>query len=344
MLALMGGAGVVLRPWMDRWLPMLGALALLLWLLAMVLCVLLYRFNRHNAACYSAAARQVEQRWWARHQQRAALVEMVLIGPACSLPEHRRDLFKAESKPPQARDGDGGKVLRSSQVLAKGQVERERQLAKLLVFQLQAQLAEPLVDPLLRCYWQGSTDAWRTFAAAMDEHFGITLPECPEPWRGHDSLERAIDELQEVDEHGLILCAGCESLPGGKDNGTPAGEAALLWLLGKAGGVKIARGEAFVEHDDAWPEVAQRALQQSGLEQPVNTCASFSPAPAECDWNLLQPAPVINFGELQQLEAMVALSLAAAHVQLNAKPCAWLASDPSCTLALGVVTPDETTD
>lgn len=340
-LAVVGCVGVLLRPWMERWLPLLGVLALVAWLLALLLRVLLYRFNRHNAECYGVAAREVEQRWWSRHRQQAALVELVLLGPACSLPEHRAGLFKAENKPPQAVDHDGGQVLRFSQVLAKGQGERERQLAKRLVLQLQAQCTEPFTEPLLRCYWQGSSESWQVFAKEMQRCFKLALPPQPLPWQGLDSLDAAIDDLHQAGADALVLCAGCESLPGRKDSPTPAGEAALLWLLGKTGGVRIARGEAFVKGTDSLPEVAGRALRQAGLEHQAKVCASFAPAPAELDWRALQPAPTLNFGELNRLEAMLSLSLAAAHTQLDAQPVAWLASDPSCTLALGVVTPDD---
>ena len=341
LLAAVGCAGVLLRPWMERWLPLLGALALVTWLLALLLRVLFFRFNRHNAECYGTAARQVEERWWSRHRQQAALVEMVLLGPACILPAHRAGLFNAENKPPQAQDSDGGQVLRFPSVLAKGQGERERQLAKRLVLQLQAQRAEPFAGPLLSCYWQGSTEAWQVFAEEMQRAFKITLPPQPLPWNGLDSLDEAIDHLHQADAEALVLCAGCESRPGRKDSPLPAGEAALLWLLGKTDGVRIARGEAFVESKDRLPEVAERALRQVSLEHPAKACASFAPAPAELDWSPLQPAPALNFGEPKRLEAMLALSLAAAHAQLDAQPVAWLASDPSCTLALGVVTPDD---
>ncbi|MEE1922945.1 hypothetical protein V0R50_11800 [Pseudomonas sp. 148P] len=342
-LALVGCAGVLLRPWLEDWLPALGALALVAWLLALLLRLLAFRFNRHNAACYGAAVEQVEQRWWSHHRQQAALVDLVLIGPACSVPDDRAGLFEAERKPPQAKAEEGGQVLRSTQVLGKGQARRELQLARLLAMQLQAQRSEPFSAPLLHCYWQGSAEAWQVFAEETGRRFNVVLPDQPRPWTGLDSLDQAIDALHQADAEALVLCAGCESLPGRQDSKLPGGEAALLWLLGKSGGVRIARGEAFVADRDALPEVAERALRQCHLQGPTQACASFSPALAELGWNPLPAAPLLNFGELQQLEAPVALSLAAAHAQLNAMPSAWLASDPSCTLALGVVTPDDPT-
>ncbi|MDR0277392.1 MAG: hypothetical protein LBJ37_05870 [Paucimonas sp.] len=340
-LALVGCAGVLLRPFMERWLPVIGFYAVALWLLAFLVRILFFRFNRHNAECYGDAARKVEARWWNRHRQRVALLDMVLIGPACSVPEHRADLFRSESRLPLPNDADGGKVLRSRQVMAKGQVAREGQLARLLAVQLREQRVEPFARPFLRCYWQGSPEAWNLFAEEMGRCFQVTLPQQPSPWQGLDSLDALIDVLQDADDDALVLCAGCESVAAGKEGEAPAGEAALLWLLGKTGGVRISRGEAFVADKDALPDVAERALRQCHLEAPTKTCTSFSPLPADLGWSPLQPAPIANFGELRQLEGMLALSLAAAHTQLNATPSAWLARDPSCTLALGVVTPDD---
>ncbi|WP_110968869.1 hypothetical protein [Pseudomonas huaxiensis] len=342
-LALVGCAGVLLRPLIERWLPLIGALVLALWLLALLLRTLFYRFNRHNAECYSVAAQQVEQRWWTRYRQQAALVEMVLIGPACSAPEHREALFMVERKPPIAKDG----ALRVSQVFARERSERECTLAKRLVLQLHAQHPEPFSGPVLYCYWQGSPAAWNSFASEMSRRFTLVLPEQPEPWLGLHSLDSIIDRLQDAPEDALVLCAGCESVAPHKDKPLPAGEAAVLWLLGQSGGVRIARGDGFVKDTDDLADVAGRVLQQSGLEHPASACASFArtegPELSDLEWNPIKPAPEVNFGELEQLSAMVALSLAAAHTALKNTPSTWLADDPSCTLGLGVVVPDDST-
>lgn len=344
-LALVGCMGVLLRPLVERWLPLLGAFALMLWLLALMVRVLVYRLNRHNADCYHDAVQVVEERWWRRHRQQAALQEMVLLGPACSQPEQRSRLFMVERKPPQAIDSEAGAMLRIGQVLADEPGVREQQLARLLALQLQAQRPEAFAGPLLQCYWSGAAEAWEHFAEEMHQRFQLTLPEQPEPWSGLGSLEALIDRLHDAPDQALVLCAGCESVLPDKNHRLPAGEAAVLWLLGKTGGVGIARGESFSATQDELSVVAARALQQAGLATSPPACAHFLPSTdsdlPDLDWPPIQPPPETHFGELQRLPAMVALSLAAAHAQLNATPSAWLARDPSCTLALGVVTPDD---
>lgn len=340
-LALVGCAGVLLRPFIERWLPLIGALALALWLLAFLLRVLFYRFNRHNADCYSGAAEKVEQRWWSCYRQQVALAEMVLIGPACSTPEHRGRLFLAEQTPPVVQDG----ALRFGQMLVRTPAERECKLAVRLALQLHAQHPGPLTGPLLHCYWQGSREAWSSFAGEMHARFALTLPEQPEPWLGLQSLDGIIDLLQDASEDAWVLCAGCESAVPRLHSPLPAGEAGVLWLLGKAGGVRITRGDGFIEGTDDLAFVATRVLQQAGLEHPPSACVRFAsdqgPAPADLEWTAVQPAPDINFGQLERLKPMIALSLAAAHTELKNTPSAWLADDPSCTLALGLVKPDD---
>ncbi|MFJ4376355.1 hypothetical protein ACIP1T_27545 [Pseudomonas japonica] len=346
-LALVGSLGVLLRPVMERWLPLIGLLALALWLLALLLRTLFFRFNRHNADCYTVAAQGVEHRWWSRHRQQAGLVEMVLLGPSCSAPQHRARLFMLERRPPPVVSSDAGKVLRIGQVLFEERSERERQLARMLALQLQVQRPEPFAEPFLACHWQGSLAAWKHFAAEMHQRFQLTLPEQPEPWLGQNSLDSLIDRLHDAPEQALVLCAGCESAAPDPHSPLPAGEAAVLWLLGKSGSVRVGRGESFLAAADDLATVAARALQQGGLAPTPLACAGFAAAAdldlSGLDWTPLQPPPETHFGELPRLQGMIALSLAAAHARLNAASCAWLAADPSCTLALGVVTADDST-
>ncbi|NWA04999.1 hypothetical protein [Pseudomonas gingeri] len=349
LLALVGSASALLRPFIEVRLAAIGMVAVLLfWVLALLLRVLYYRFNRHNAHCYGETARRIQQRWWQRHRQQAALVEAVLLGGACRTSEQMQGLFKPGHVPPVPRKTTGGVAIRLPEVSGRDSAKREHQLATLLALHWQAQREVPIVLQPLRCYWQGTPAAWRAFVEQMTKSCPqVLLPEDPEPWQGLASLDAIIDRLQGAPADARILCAGCQSSPTQPDSRLPAGEAALLWLLGPQGGVRFCRGEWFAADTDSLASVAGRAQRQSELEAPVHTCVGFSQPDisdlSAIGWNTRQHLQDANFGALAGLEAMVVLTLAASYVEAHGVPCAWLANDPDHTLALGVVEPDEST-
>ncbi|MEJ8867033.1 hypothetical protein [Pseudomonas jessenii] len=325
---------------------LLIASVMALWLLIFLSRVFFYRFNRHNAQCYAETSQQIQRDWWIRHRQTMALVEAVLVGGGCSDPEHRQALFNADHQPPAPEIAPDGATLRLLQVFGDDVVERERQLAKLLVLQWQAQRLETGPMQPLACYWQGSLPAWQAFVEQMGETFAqVQLPEQPESWQGIDSLDSIIDRIQGAPANALILCAGCQSLSPRPDSRLPAGEAAVLWLFGPEGGVRFSRGEWFDANTELLPTVAERALQQSEITSPPKVCVSFSqpdaPGLSAHGWNTKQNVQDTNFGDLEGLQAMVAQTLAAWYVKQHQVPCAWLANDPHHTLALGIVKPDD---
>ncbi|MCJ8207137.1 hypothetical protein [Pseudomonas sp. RGM2987] len=321
------------------------AIALLAWMLAFLLRVVYYRLSRHNARCYIQTARHIQQAWWARHRQKATLVESVLLGPGCQTPEHRQALFHPDHPPPIPEKKPGGMVLRLPQVLGDDLVERERQLARVLALQWRAQQAGPVVLQPLRCYWQGSLESWQAFVEQMATSCPqVELPERPEPWLGIRSLDSIIDQLQGAPSDARILCGGCQSSPPQRDGRLPAGEAALMWLFGPEQSVVFSRGEWFDDSESlGW--VAERAVQQSELSAPADVCMSFSqpdvPELPTILWNTKRNVQDRHFGAVANLEAMVVQTLAASYAQHHGVPCAWLACDPHYTLALGVVKPHD---
>lgn len=337
----------------DLYAPMVlmvgGVSALLLWLLVFLLRVLHYRVNRHNAHCYAETVAQVQQDWWARHRQKIAMIDSALLGPACSKPEHRQMLFSSDYPQPKPTELPEGKALRLAQVFGVAGEEREKQLAVLLALQWSEQQTEPIRLQPLRCYWQGSFTAWKAFVEQMAKLCPqVQLPEQPEPWQGIDSLDTIVDQLQGASADARVLCAGCHSSPIQQGNRLPAGEGAVLWLLAPQGAVRINRGEWYAADVESLTSVAERAQQQSELKGPPSACVLFSkpdlPDLTDINWNTRQNLQDANFGALGDLEAMVALTLAASRAQQLGKPCAWLAHDPHHTLALGVVETDDSSN
>jgi hypothetical protein len=319
---------------------------LLLWLLVFLLRVLYVHFNQHFAHTYTVTARQIQRAWWTHHRQTAALVEAVLVGPVCSSVEDRQKLFTADHQPPEPVQTTKGEVSRVWQVMDEDTAGRERELAALLAIQWRRQHEAPITLHPLRCYWQGTASAWAAFVEQMASSCPqVKLPEHPEPWQGLASLDVIIDQLQGAAANARILCAGCASLPPQANSHLPAGEAAVLWLLGTQGGVRFCRGEWFAAESEDLATVAERVLQQSELDKPAPACVSFSqPEITELsalNWNIRPFVQDANFGALGSLETMVVQTLAAAYAQVHGVPCAWLGNDPHHTLTLGVVKPDD---
>ncbi|WP_457970489.1 hypothetical protein M1D68_12015 [Pseudomonas sp. R4-84] len=346
LLILLGGASALLDGVVEPRLMVVGAITTLLaWLLVLLLRVLRYRFNRHNARCYAEAAQRIQRTWWAHHRQKAALVDTVLLGPACLTQEHRQNLLNPDQPAPIPQETPEGLALRLLQVFGDDLTERERQLAVLLALQWCEQQTEPIVLQPVRCYWQGSVDSWAAFVEQMAESCPqVELPERPEPWQGIRSLDSIIDQLQSAPSDARILCGGCQSSSPQKDSRLPAGEAALLWLLGPEQGIGLLRGEWSTDQESV-VKVAERAVQQSELQAPAKVCVSFFQPDivdlSAIGWNTKQNVQDHNFGTLANLEAMVAQTLAAWHAEQHGEPCAWLACDSHYTLALGIVKPHD---
>lgn len=340
LLVLCGGAGLVLRSIIEpRVIATCVVCVVLFWWLALLLRVLYVRLNWHNARTYHGAAEYVRQTWWRRHRQNVALVESVLISAACTTVEQGLRLFSPDHQPPEPQETAEGPTLHLCQVFGREVAERECNLATLLALKWQDRRDEHAAVQPLRCYWQGSLVAWQAFVEQMALCAPeVQLPAQPEPWEGLCSLDSIIDQLQGAPATARILCAGCQSSPIRPESNAPAGEAALLWILGAEGSVRFSRGEWFVPDIEQLPAVARRALQQSNLTDPVQQCIAFAQADLPdiglSTHHFLQDA---NFGALQHLQAMVVQTLAAWYVEQHQVPCAWLATDPYHALALGVV-------
>lgn len=348
LLALLGSAGVLLRPLLEaRVTALIAAGALLLWLLALLLRTLSYRLNRHNAFHYAQEVARVERAWWSRHRRQVSLLGALLIGAAGTTREHWQLVLDNQKPPPQPKNERGGMAIRSSTVFATEATEREAQLAGLLALQWREQLPTTLNAAPVACYWQGSASAWQAFVEDMTRACpDLGLPERPEPWSGQQTLEALIARLQEQPEPARILCAGCHSGVPLQESARPAGEAAVLWLLGRSGaGARFTCGEWYAQGQDTLADVAARAQRQSELDNPPAITVTFRqpeiPALAECGWRLDGHQQDSNWGDLGPLEAMVVQTLAACYAEHHRQPCGWLAKDPAYTLALGIVKPDE---
>lgn len=347
LLALVGSAGVLLRPFVEpRVAAVLAAGVLLLWLAALLLRTLYYRFNRHNAYLYAHEVAEVERVWWSRHRQAACLQGAVLLGAAGTTQEHWRLLLARQHRTPVPQQEGSGTAIRLLSIFAKTQTERETQLALLLAMQWREQLPASLADSPIACFWQGSASAWKAFADDMARHCpSLKLPEHPEPWQGQQSLEMVIERLQRSPEPAHVLCAGCGSVPTGIED-KPAGEAAVLWLLARSGnGVRFGRGEWYSDGTERLVDVAARAQVQSGLEGPPEACISFAQSEVaelpDIGWRLDGQLQDANWGALGELETMVVQTLAARYAEQHRTPCGWLAQDPAHRLVLGVVKIDE---
>jgi len=319
---------------------------LLAGILAFLFHVLYFRFNRHNAQCYGEAVEREQRAWWAQHRQKAALVESVLLSASCSSPEDLDGLLDPSKQPPVARETGEGFALRLLQVFGRDAKQREQELATLLALKWGVQRGTDQRLTPSSCYWHGSQAAWRAFVEQMAQCCpDVHLPEYPQTWDGILSLDAIIDQLQRVPDGARVLCAGCQSSSPDRASSLPAGEAAVLWLLGAEGDVAFSCGEWFSQADDDLATVAQRAVKQSLLEAPAQICLSFSqpdvPGLATIGWNAKTNVQDANFGALNQLEAMVVQTLAAWYVKQHGVPCAWLASDPHFILTLGIVRPHE---
>lgn len=328
-----------------------GAIAGLFFGLMMLLAVcfavrvLYYRVAQHNAEAYQQQVEQVLKRWWWEHRQPIGLVDYVLVGPAGATAAEWLRLVSRDHRLPVLQEEPDGKALRQRRTFAIDSTEREQQLARIAVLQWQAQSPQSLTQQPDHCYWLGTMPAWQAFVEQMAASFpGVTLPLSPEPWKGIESLTTMIDQLQGADSQALILCAGSRSLPSTANSTLPAGEAAAIWLLGQQGRVQFSRGEYVQpEKGETAAQAAQRAMAQSALEQPPESCFLFTqhdlPALSESGWDVNPQVQDLNWGFTGEMETMVVMTLAAVLAEQHAIPCGWVASDPLHSLALGIVKP-----
>lgn len=331
----------------DMFLVTSGLVCLLfLWALAFLLRVAYHLIDRRSGRRYVENAQQMQQAWWAYHRQTAGLVDSVLVAGACRTPEDRKSLFSPAHQSPMPEKTGGGMAIRSAHVSGDSIDERERQLAKLLVLQWRDQQTWPLVLQPSKCYWYGSDTAWDAFVEQMAKSCPrVQLPECPETWAGINSLDAIIDQLQGAPADTRILCAGCHSSSIVPYSRLPAGEVALLWLLGPQGQVRFPRADAYAPGLSTPAEVAETVQYQNELEGATPICMSFSqpdvPELSTMGWDTQRYLQDENFGDLAEMEAMVVQTLAASYVADHGVPCTWLAKDPFYPFVLGVVKPND---
>lgn len=310
------------------------------------LCRLLYyRFSAHNALKWQALINHQHSLWWQEHQRTFALKDVVLIGPAGSEHDDWIRLLKCEQPVPAKRQEASGKALRIARNFSDDVVIREQQLACSLVLQWKNQRQNPAVASPQRCYWLGTKNAWQAFLTqAKIQLPEIVLPDMPEPWKGEESLSEIAALLHSDDNGNRFLVAGCHSEPLSADGIKPAGEAAVLWFAGSDGEALVSRGE-FYDSDapESLAQVCERAQRQSGIKGAPEAAILFSHSEISeltgSGWNITQHLQDEYWGELDIIEPLVVISLAAIHAQYLEKSCGWIATDPQHTLTSGIVMP-----
>lgn len=323
-------------------LAVAAAITLLL-LMAWLTRMLWYRCARHNCSFHQQLVKYEEQQWWSQHRQVAGLQDVVLLGAAGSEPQHWYRLLLREHRPLQPVAELNGQALRLPQVVNKSQSARETQLARLLVMQWRAQRPHALQSSPQRCFWQGTQKAWQAFIQQASVTFPeLSLPEYPECWLGEASLSAIAEKMPHLTAEQTILIAGCESHLATAGAALPAGEAAVLWVVGHEGEVQLTRGEISDAGDaDALSAACLRAMEQSEISEPPDACLLFSlpenDMPAASGWNLTHHIQDGNWGNTGSMEALVVMSLAALNTQQQGKPNGWIARDPVAGYTTGIV-------
>jgi len=348
LLVVLGGGIAALVPTMGSKtsLIMLGILlSLVLVGLGWLTSLLYYRVSVHNANFYQRLVADEQWWWWEQHRQPFSLQEVVLLGPVgCHLSDWLR-LLKGECHRPEEQEQDGDKVLRLPQILSVGIPQREKRLAEMLVLEWQRQRNDKRLSMPLHCYWQGSEAAWQAFYQQMAVSFpDVILPLHPESWQGEMSLAAIAATLADAPSGSTLLVAGCQSVAAQPNTLLPAGESAVLWLVGQSGPVQLTRGEVYEQQKgDTLPKVCARALEQSELAQPPDTTILFSLSETEAlarnGWDVSQHIQDTYWGDTGAMEALIVLSLAAIYAQHSQQPCGWIARDLNNTLALGIIKP-----
>ncbi|MFP1761070.1 hypothetical protein ACLEDY_00260 [Lonsdalea quercina] len=283
--------------------------------------------------------------WWEIHQRQFSLTDVVLIGPAGAEFFDWLRVIKREQPVPPVRQEVSGKVMRIARTFSSDLIEREKQLAQMLVLQWKQQRkGEPAIFPE-KFFWLGSDEAWQAFVTQLKVCFpGMKTPEIPEQWQGEETLSLLAEVFGDDERQGVYLVAGCQSLYPSSDAFRSAGESAVLLLVGSHGDVRLTRGECWGSSDvESLQQIVSRAEKQSELDESPDKCILFShpsqPELASCGWNVTHNTQDDYWGEPGKLDALIVISLAAMSAKSEAKPCAWIASDPLHTLALGIVKP-----
>lgn len=314
-------------------------LVVMLWLTRL----LYYRFAHHNAHFYNVLVEQQHQQWWLHHCQSLAFMDIVLIGPSGSETDDWLRVLNNAHVLPVMRKERGGDALRVSMAMSESVNNREQQLAAMLVLQWQKTRKYDVAPDI--CYWLGGDEGWQAFVVQMAITFpALRLPDSPRPWMGEASLAAIIAEINTAQDDIVVMVAGCQSLPAEKNSNQPAGESAVLWVVGPEGSVMMNRGEVYSSPDDKTPEtVFERALLQSKCEQPPEHCLLFSQPDVEglerSGWNISKHVQDMNWGNVDSMEALIVISLAAIYAETQRTPCGWIAKDPQHSLSLGIVKP-----
>lgn len=314
-------------------------LVVMFWLIRL----LYYRFSHHNAHFFNAQVDQRQQQWWLRHCRTLAFRDIVLIGPSGSETDDWLRVLNNAHVLPVVRKERGGDALRVSMSMSESVNGREQQLAAMLVLQWQKTRKYDVAPDI--CYWLGGDEGWRAFVVQMAITFpALRLPDAPRPWMGEASLSTIIAEINTSPDDITIMVAGCQSLPAEKNSNQPAGESAVLWVLGPEGVVTMSRGEVYSPPDDKTPEpVFERVLLQSECEQPPEHCLLFSQPDIEglerSGWNISKHVQDMNWGSVGSMEALIVISLAVIYAETQRTPCGWIAKDPQHSLSLGIVKP-----
>lgn len=272
-------------------------------------------------------------------------MDVVLIGPAGAELFDWLRVIKREQPVPPVRQEASGKVMRIARTFSSDLIEREKQLAQMLVLQWKQQRKdEPAIFPE-KFFWLGSDEGWQAFVTQLSACFpGMKTPEIPERWQGEETLSLLAEVFGDGERQGVFLVAGCQSLSPSSDAFRPAGESAVLWVVGSHGDVSLTRGEFWGSSDvEPLQQIVSRAEKQSELDESPDTCVLFShpsqPELAGCGWNVTHNTQDDYWGEPGKLDALIVISLAAMSAKSEVKPCAWIASDPLHTFALGIVKP-----
>ncbi len=311
------------------------------WLIRM----LSFRLSVHHSMTWSREVEYERKHWWEIHQRSFSLMDVVLIGPAGAELFDWLRVIKREQPVPPVRQEASGKVMRVARTFSSDLIEREKQLAQMLVLQWKKQRKDqPAIFPE-KFFWLGSGESWRAFVMQLNECFpGMNIPESPERWLGEETLSLFAETFADGELQGVYLVAGCQSLYSSSDAVRPAGESAVLWLVGGHGDVRLTRGEFWGASDvESLQQIVSRAEKQSEPDESPDKCILFShpllPELADCGWNVTHNTQDEYWGESGKLDALIVISLAAMSARSEKEPCAWIASDPLHTLALGIVKP-----
>ena len=168
-----------------------------------------FRLSVHHSHTWEREAENERRHWWEIHRRQFALKDIVLIGPAGAELSDWLRVIKREHQAPLVRQESLGKSLRIARSFSSALIEREKQLAQMLVLQWKRQRGKELFVSPEKYFWQGSPEAWQAFVAQLIESFpGITAPELPELWQGEKTLSVLANVLADKKQLANFLIAG----------------------------------------------------------------------------------------------------------------------------------------